>query len=295
MKRILFLFFLLISGNLLKAQNTAEVDSLQQFQDSLKVLQFQFFQGHDDAKKLAANENFNRILGEALKVNHSFDFEFDSLTTISRLKSSDKQFRLLNWNVPMNDGTQKYFGYIQSYNKRAKKYVIYPLEDKTSEIRDVHIASCAPDKWFGMLYYKIVPEKYKHKTYYTLLAWQGYSNIITKKIIDVVTFNKKGKPTFGSAIFKIENRYPKRMIFIYSANATMSLKYDEKSGMILFDYLAPYQEGMEGQYQFYAPSFRVDGIKFKKGIWYYVKEIDAKNPKTRNDKLFVDPKRGGGG
>ncbi|MEO6882457.1 MAG: hypothetical protein ABI199_00380 [Bacteroidia bacterium] len=293
MKRICFFVLFIVFGNTLKAQKTA-TDSLLSYQDTLKILQYQFFEGHNDAKKIAADEKFNRLLGEALNVSNSFDFGFDSLTKIARITSPDKQFRILNWNVPLDDGTQKYFGYVQSLNKKTGKYEVYPLEDKSEEIRNIHDAACDPNKWLGMLYYQIVPKKYKKKTYYTLLAWQGFSAIITKKIIDVVIFNATGKPTFGASIFKIEKRYPKRMIFQYSANATMSLKYDEKSGMILFDYLAPYEEGMDGQYQFYAPSFRVDGIKFKNGIWNYVKEVDAKNPKTKNDNLFVDPKKGGG-
>ena len=78
MKRIYFLLPFLIFSKMLIAQSTSAKDSLQHYQDTLQALQNQFFKGHSDAKKIAANEKFNRLIGEALKVTDSFDFDFDS-------------------------------------------------------------------------------------------------------------------------------------------------------------------------------------------------------------------------
>lgn len=282
---------------------------LHVYEDSLRVLQYEKVKPHTtDKQKLEANERFTAMMKKVLSLPGSFDYPFDSLTTIAHLTSPDKQFRIYNWNVPKADGTFEYFGFIQSLDagnhistdphsavtqKKGQGYHLYLLVDKSSEITNAATATCTADKWLGMLYYKIIPEQYEDKTIYVLLAWQGYNKIITHKVIDVISFNNKGEPSFGKSIFKKLppgfKGSPKRIIFQYSATAYMSIDYDSKKNQILFDHLAPIDEGLVGQYQYYAPSFQVDALNFKGSGWEYMANVDARNKANPSDKNYHDP------
>lgn len=67
--------------------------------------------------------------------------------------------------------------------------------------------------------------------------------------------------------------------------------------MIVFDRLSPidtrtskYAANLDGQYQFYVPESNVfDGFIFENGKWYFVKDIDARNPKPKNKKKIPPP------
>jgi hypothetical protein len=264
------------------------------YEDTLKDLQLEKVKPHtSDQAKLKANERFSALLQKALSLPGSFDYPFDSLSTIANLTSPDKQFRIFNWNVPKADGSFYYFGFIQSLDPVKNVYHIYTLQDKTADIANGLTTTCTADKWLGMLYYKIIPEKYEDKSIYVMLAWQGYNKIITHKVIDVITLNNQGVPSFGKAIFKKPppgfKGVLKRIIFQYSSTAYMSIKYDSKKNMIQFDHLGPIDDGLVGQYQYYAPGFQVDGLAFKENGFEYIANIDARNPASPIDKDYSDP------
>src|SRR6185312_5933672 len=256
-----------------KASGRDSSNYIKLYEDTLKQLQFKRIAPHTtDKQKEEANTRFLAMFQKALSLPNSFNYPFDSLKTIGHLTSDDKQFRIISWNLPKNDGSQEYFGFIQSLNPRTKKYVLYPLKDKSAEITNPQSEALTPDKWMGMLYYKIIYKK--DCKFYTLLAWSGYNKLITRKIIDIVSFNAEGVPTFGKNVFEhLPTKFKgatKRIVFQYSASSTMSLEYNEGKDVIAFDRLEPNQAGLEGQYEYYAPNLMaVDGLQYKDGKWYY--------------------------
>jgi hypothetical protein len=58
----------------------------------------------------------------------------------------------------------------------------------------------APERWYGALYYEVIPVKKGGRTLYTLLGWKGYSKAETRKVIEMLSF-KGGKPRFGAPVF----------------------------------------------------------------------------------------------
>jgi hypothetical protein len=49
---------------------------------------------------------------------------------------------------------------------------------------------------------------------------------------------------------------------------------------------------LEGQYQFYGPDGSFDALVMRKGRWEVVEDIDARNPKNKNDNVKKpDPDR----
>ena len=299
-KGVAFIAMLLCSIFIFPGKSYATKDSSKYFkiyEDSLKALQFgRMNPNNTDQQRADTNALFLAMMKRTLGISNSFDYPFDSLNTIGKVTSPDKQFRIINWNMPKADGTQEYFGFIQSMDQKTKKYVVYPLIDKSSEITNPANVTYTADKWLGMLYYKIIAEKVDNKMTYILLAWQGYNKLITRKIIDFVSFNNSGAPSFGKAAFsKLPSEFkgtPKRLIFQYAQTAVMSLRYDPKTKTILFDKMGPNDPSLTGQYQYYGPSFQIDGLTLSHGVWEYKINVDARNPASAKDNQYKGEKDG---
>lgn len=294
-----FLFLLLIVNTLfLSATERKDSNSVRSHESELaKICQKLYHtRGLTDADKEKLNGEMLQTLETALNEPGSFEnYQFDSLRKdIGVLLSPDEHFRIIHWNIPKSDGTHDYYGFIQSYykapGKKSQRVVqLYPLLDKSSEIRNAENFVGDNKKWFGALYYKIILKKTKSKTYYTLLGWDGNDKFTQKKIIDVLTFDNQGIPHFGADIFNFPKKYPKRVIFEYSATCTVSLKYNSKKDSIIFDHLAPTQPQLEGQFQYYCGDMSYDGLGFRKGKWNYGADVKAINEKDEKDKLYHDP------
>lgn len=311
------LFILLCSlFNRLQSQN---IYLFRPYEDTLKKLSNVIFNGKTDSLKFSANNKFLKTFIRALGEDNSCKFPFDSILTVSKLVAPDNSFRIFTWTLIKENGNYKYFGLIQFLSDKNYKNII-KLKDKSDSIAKPENTVLTDNNWYGAVYYKIIDEKYKRKHYYTLLGWKGSNLMSRKKLIEVLTFDANDKPVFGGNYFKTNLAEPKRIIFEYSSDAVMSLKYEQqsynkikgqsiyaydkidnfmkrhknnnfssptpkskkiKAWMIVFDRLMPLNPGLEGQYQFYVPSVDyVDGLIFRNGMWRMIEDIDARNPKV---------------
>jgi hypothetical protein len=294
--RILILLFLIPLSSFGKPK-PVEQKQFVVYEDSLRKIGATMFRGSDQ-EKMNTNKKFTDLLRKALNTEGAFDYPFDSLKFIANLTSSDKAIRIFNWDIPKNDGTFIYYGFLfvdESKTGSAKKtdknkYTLYELNDKSETIKNPELAVLSPDNWFGALYYKIVVTNDKDKKYYTVIGWDGNTNLTWKKILDVITFGKDGKPVFGEKyLFDRGKRSSKRVIFEFRADLTMTLRYEEDKKRIVFDHLAPEVSGAEGMYQFYSQTFVYDCFNWKKGKWRIEEDIDARNDKNKKDNEYVKP------
>src|SRR5581483_4492390 len=70
--------------------------AIARYEDTLRALQKEKSKPQtSDQYKQDASDKFYSILKKALQLPGSFDYPFDSLTTISRLSAPDKKFRIL--------------------------------------------------------------------------------------------------------------------------------------------------------------------------------------------------------
>jgi hypothetical protein len=268
---------------------------------SLKLLSDQLFHAKTDEEKKKYNDQLLLAFTDFLNQANSFDVPLDSLKKdMAILVSPDNKFRIINWNLEKADKTFEYYGFIQEKHEEVTKagflkketketMLLYPLIDKSADIKNPENAITDNKKWFGMLYYKIILKKTKTKIYYTLLGLDENDKYSTKKIIDVLTFDNNGTPRFGADIFVMDKKYPKRVIFEYAATCTMSLRYNTQKDSIIFDHLAPTQPQLEGQFQYYCSDMSYDGFGFKRGKWNYGTDMNAINDKDEKDKLYHDP------
>ena len=168
MQRILLYLFIFSATSLFATKDTT-TSYFEAQQTKIKEVNKKLFRTENEAERLELNAQLLLILEETLNQPNSFDFPFDSLKKdIGILTSPDNKFRIINWNIEKKDGTHQYYGFIQEKYIVAKKKIesvlLFPLIDKSAEIRNPENTVSDNKKWFGMLYYKIIPVKSKKKT-----------------------------------------------------------------------------------------------------------------------------------
>lgn len=224
MRKLLFISLFTILNSVF-AQDSAFINK---YFDTLQVLAKQIRSSKDDFIKYNANETFKTIMKEALQFTNTNTAFYDSLKLATFLKADDDMLSLITWMLPKSDGTYEYFGIVKSYNYKKKRFYYYDLVDKSEEIINPERETLPYDYWYGALYYKMLTHKHKRKKFYTLLGWDGSNTLTNKKIIDVLTVTTSGNPRFGASIFKVNRATNKRVIFEYSENTSMSLKYEKQ-------------------------------------------------------------------
>lgn len=270
-------------------------------EDSLKTLQKSVFFSKKEKDRFEANKKFLAIWNDIITNEKSFQYPFDSLKEISRLTSPDKKFRIVTWDIMKDDGTHAYFGFIQNNTTFVKRvglfkktytqaYQFYSLQDKSSTVKSAENYTGDHTKWYGMLYVDIIP----NDDYYTLIGWDGNDKITQKKFIDVLYFKSDGTPMFGKDVFKYPGKFSKRIVFEYSSEVSMSVRYHSNRQQIVFTHLAPRDPDptLIGQYQFYGPDGSFDALTKKKGKWIYESDVDIRKEKDKNDNVKKpDPKK----
>ena len=248
-------------------------DKINLLQDSLKAKLDIIQNGIDENEKLLANQEFVNILKRTLKLKISFDFAFDSLKSISILQSPDNYFKIYNWFIENDDNTYRFYAMIQF--KNTKNDVIF-LNDNSDDILNVEQAELSSDNWYGCLYYNII--KNKAKKSYTIIGWDGNNEFSTKKIIDVIRFNRYNNIKFGAPIFKDDKQKSKKRVIIeYNNQSPVSVQFNKKSKQIIFNNLVPQKKELEGIKAYYVPDGSFNAYEYKKAKWWLIKEIDARN------------------
>lgn len=281
------LFIIVLLGLNTSAQQKNKLDV---FQDTLVKLSTATVAAESDEKKSEINGQFIKMLVEALKVPNSFAYPFDSLKNVSVIKSSDQVFRILSWYIQQTNGTYRYYGTIQM-NTNNGPLKLYPLIDQTENITDPNLIT-NNQKWFGARYYEIIPIKSGNRLpYYVLLGWKGNTESTTKKVIEVLTFDKDDI-TFGAPVFDgKELKGKNRIIFEYTKSNAMLLKTDQKVGMIVFDHLSPLNAEMVGKFEFYGSDGTFDGFKVIGGRLKLQENLELNNDPHAMDELYADPKK----
>ena len=266
--------------------DSENLKQLNFYQDSLKHLGSRFVNDEVDVNRKAANYQFIKTLVTALKTPNSFLFKFDSLKAISIVNSPDNRFRIFSWHIINMDGSHRFYGAIQMNTGGPLK--LFPLEDYSPLLKTPEDSVTDNRKWYGAQYYQIIP-MYGNNPYYVLLGWKGNTVKSTKKVIEVLSF-KNDQPLFGMPIFEEKGKLKKRVIFEYSQQASMLLRYVPEQHLIVFDNLIPPDKKTQGKPETYGPDFTYNGFRLKNGRWEFVDNLDMRNVPSPKDAAYIDPK-----
>jgi hypothetical protein len=169
----------------------------------------------------------------------------------------------------------RYFGFIQVGLKKGKSR-LYELKDNGKIQRGLFTLNQTTEDWYGKLYYQILVNGHKRKTYYTLLGMDFNNSLSTIKTVEVITI-QRNTPRFASSLFYNGRDYVDRLVLEYSDQVAISVRYDPGTDMITFDHLVPFHPIYEKNYEFYGPDGSFDGLEFSDGRWNYRDDIDARN------------------
>jgi hypothetical protein len=282
---LLSLFLLIISfGTVAQVVNITG-----NIQDSLSLLSSQIWKQKTEKGRLKVSEAFFRKFQTAIESPNYVNNPFDSIKGITRAVSEDAKLILFTWNVPLENGENKYYGFIQV---KGESLLAIPLRSVDTNLNNFETSQIPPLNWYGALYYKIIDIKLGDHTAYTLLGWDGYTPSSNRKIIDILSFDKSGQALFGMPVFKTDKGNKYRVVKEYAENSNMVLRYDyqsilvqkgkktkkENAWLIVMDRLVPMDPTMKGITKYYVPSGDTyDGFVFKNNYWVLVEDIEVSN------------------
>ncbi len=281
----------LLAFNSNAQMNNAQV-KIQSYQDSLLFYAKKITQDSLEADRLKASYTLIRTLVKALNMPNSYIYQFDSLQNkISIKESPDRKFKIFSWFVMGDDGSFRYYGTIQLNN--PEKLQLIPLFDNTSKIANPETDKLTASNWFGAVYYQIIPVVTNKETYYTLLGWKGKSYRSTQKVVETLQI-KDGKASFGLPVFEMSKKdsvKKQRIVFEYTSEVSMLLKYNQSEKLIVHDHLVngSKNEPNNINHEFYGPDATYDGLKLKNGKWHFVENLNLKNMPDLLDEAFIDP------
>lgn len=293
-------FVFLISGLLLIFLPFSVVSQtdFKIYEDSLKRLSLKFPVLEEDEQRKAVNNQFREYFEQVLRMDGSFQYDFDSLTTISILRSPDATFRIISWYVPLRGDNFEYSGFFQPAQPLNGKNTVISLVDKGIHEAQPRFNSLNHDQWYGAYYFDIIHHRYNQQDLYTLLGWRGDNPLTRKRIIEPLSITDEGMPVFGKPVFEYGENQNHRVVFEYSAKVSMIIRFDDyifdgsrrPERIIVFDRMAPTHSFLSGHYQFYVPEMNIfDAFRFVDGRWVFTEDIDIRNPRRRPPPRPVPP------
>jgi hypothetical protein len=271
---ILFCFCITITAS---AQTIAPADlkMLRNKEDSLKALAKTVIVDSLTAGRMRSDSLFTRTLVRSLQVKNSFYYPFDSVLGISKIYAPDSAFRIFSWSISFDDYYARQRAAIQ-FKTRDGSLKLIPLRDY-SEFTEKPVDSVrSRNNWIGAVYYNIIKTEHNGKPYYTLFGFDDYSVRSNKKWIEVLSFDEKGQPQFGTD-FTFERdsvkRAPQKRFYIeYKKEASTFVNYDPDLKLIIFDHLISESDEPDKPYTF-IPDGDSEGFAWKGGKWMHIDKV----------------------
>lgn len=246
---------------------------IQEYEDTLGVLSFAILRDTSASRRFASCKKMIPTLVQALKIPYSFDYSFPQLQSISIQYPADSSFRIITWQLFVDDNDYRYYGAIQMNEPELE---LHPLIDRSYEIMDVEQAVLPNDRWYGVLYYNVKAFEDEQGPGYLLFGMDGYSFFRRRKVVDVLRF-VEDKPVFGHPVF-VEQPKPdsvvvrKRLLFEYGAQAAVHVNFDEGQRLLFFDHLIRL-EGYAKQGDVMVPDGSYEGYRFEDGAWRHISKL----------------------
>ncbi|RFM25614.1 hypothetical protein DXN05_24060 [Deminuibacter soli] len=246
-------------------------------EDTLKKLGQQMIYDVEASRRFAADSSFIRTLVKALHTPYSFDYDFDSVQTVSTLYAPDTTFRVFTWQFQRDDDYYRQRGAIQMKTADGS-LKLFPLIDMSDFTQNPVDSVRSNLNWIGAIYYGIVMKKAGAKKYYTLLGFDDNNMRSTKKWIDVLTFDEAGNPHFGGQYFDYKNDSLKpaqpayRFCLEYKKEGRARMAYDPEMDMIIFDHLVSEDNNQSKRYTL-IPDGDYEGFKWQNGHWAHVSKV----------------------
>ncbi len=278
MKNQLFLFVFTLFAINLSAQPVdaiqVEVADLSEFEQNMILFGKTILTDTLVENRKKAHKDLGVELMANLSKKNSFFYPFDSVQSISIQYPADSSFRILTWQLYVDINEYQYAGFIQTNATQPK---VIKLTDKSVDMDDMILdfEVMTADNWYGAIYYNIMSFETSEGMKHLLFGYDGFQFFNKRKIIDVLSI-EDGVPYFGSPVFtpldpRRTDLIKNRVLMQYAAGSNITLNFNEKLDMIMFDNLIPHNN-MGGQPS-YVPDGSYRGYKLENGQWVYVDKV----------------------
>src|SRR5690625_3098812 len=149
--------------------------------------------------------------------------------------------RVISYELYRDTSTYDYGGWIHLEGWDKPVF----LEDHSRDLEDdedLDFMTLAPDYWYGMLYYQVVPLTISDDKSIYLLFGLDNDHLITKRKVMEVLVIEGDDIRFGAPVIEMDPDLPReyrqnRCILDYSVQAPAALRYDTDHDKIIFDHL----------------------------------------------------------
>jgi len=230
----------------------------------------------EDKQRIVTNDSIISILDSYVHSDTVFNHRFSNIRHLGQITSPDSILKIVTWNLVLRESPGKYYCYFIKRQEGNCKNLIYRLIADYSEAPIMTDTVYCRSDWYGALYYDARLCKINKYSSWVLLGIDYGNPLVSRKIIDVISFAENDSVLFGKRCFETGDKLRYRDVFEYSSNGMMSLRFSSDSS-IVFDHLVPFSAELENSRQFYGPDYSTDMYIFSDGKWKLKINVDVRN------------------
>ena len=230
----------------------------------------------DDVVRLRINDSIRVIVESYVRSDTIFKHRFTNLKYLGQITSSDSLLKIVTWNLVLANTPGRYFSYLIRKGEPKKGNRVYFLKTDYREEQIRTDTTYSISDWYGALYYDLKPYMIDNNRFWVLLGIDYGNPVISRKIIDVLSFTSDSSLLFGRKWFESGDRLKFREVFEYASNGMMTLRFTSGKS-IVFDHLVPFNPWQKDDHQFYGPDYSYDAYNFENGNWKLSINVDARN------------------
>jgi hypothetical protein len=231
---------------------------------------------YNDTLRLRINDSIRIIAGSYVRSDSIFNHSFTNLKYLGQITSPDSLLKIVTWNLVLRNSPGRYFCYFIRKGEPGKGNRVYSLTAGYNERQIADDKTYTASDWYGALYYDLKPFIVNENICWVLLGIDFGNPVITRKIIEVISFSDEDTLIFGRKWFESGGELRFRQVFEYASAGMMTLRFTSDRS-IVFDHLVPLRPSQKDDSQLYGSDFSYDAFNFEDGIWRLSINVDARN------------------
>ena len=255
---------------------TAIAETLPAYETQLQHAATLLLRSRDPERRAAAFDTLANALPRATALPGGRDYAFAKLQGVSQVADPAGAWRIFTWQHFVNDSTYRYGGLYVPADASAPTVALTDGAQAKGVETDFELRA---DEWYGVVYYGVRAFTLGDgRPAWVLFGYDADAYAHRRKVADVLSFDRRGRPRFGAEVFVGSERFPEltqsRLVLEYRTDARVRLNYDEALGGIVHDRLVPGPPIREGGPAAYVPDGSYDGyvLDAEAGLWRYREE-----------------------
>lgn len=255
------------STRVIHPQDVSKMSPIERMEDTLVYLADSMQLSPVPEARIEGSYAFIKVFRRFLQFPKSYEYKLEKLKKkIAIVQPKDKKFKIYTWDVVRSNTQLRYYGALHLADGSFQ-----PLIDASDQIiRGAADSTFFNMRWYGAEYYNVIQKKIGTQDAYFLFGHNANSIDGDKKLVEPFGFDRQGRAIFGAPVFKIrENnslRTTMRFIVDYQKRSRISLNYDEKRDLIIYDHCES-SVGDAAKKNTYIPDGTYDGLKWDGRYW----------------------------